>query len=91
MPEVMDCQAEQCAYNREGKCHACAITIGDADQHLCDTAMPSTDHTRREETAGVGACRSTNCAHNADLECQAEGIHVAFAAGMASCSTFEKM
>jgi len=88
MPEVMKCQAEQCAYNMGSMCHARAITVGDMQQQLCDTMVTSEKHTHRKETAGVGACRSANCIHNEDLECQAEGVDVTLSGGRAVCATF---
>jgi len=88
MPEVMQCQATQCAYNMDAKCHARAITVGDMNQQLCDTMFMTNMHTKRKETAGVGACRSANCKHNEDLECQAGGIDVTLSGGQAKCGTF---
>lgn len=89
MPEVMQCQATQCAYNMDTKCHARAITVGNMDQQLCDTMFVTDRHTQREETAGVGACRSANCMYNEDLECQMEtGIDVTLSGGQARCGTF---
>jgi hypothetical protein len=88
MPEVMQCQAKQCAYNMNSMCHARAITVGDVQKHVCDTMTMSAKHTQRTETAGVGACRSANCIHNEDLECQAEGISITLSGGQASCGTF---
>lgn len=89
MPEIMQCEAKQCAYNVDSMCHARAITVGDMQEHLCDTMIMSKKHTQRKETAGVGACRSTNCVSNEDLECQAEGINVTLSGGQAFCGTFE--
>ena len=57
-------------------------------KHLCDTMTISKNHSRRLETAGVGACRSANCIYNEDLECQAEGVDVGVWAGQALCITF---
>lgn len=88
MAQVKQCQAKQCAYNMNSMCHARAITVGNMQQHLCDTMIMSKQHTQRAETAGVGACRSANCIHNEDLECQAEGINVTLSGGQASCGTF---
>ncbi len=88
VPEVIQCQAKQCAYNMNSTCHARAITVGNMHKHLCDTMVLSKQHTQRTETAGVGACRSANCIHNEDLECQAEEINVTLSGGQASCGTF---
>lgn len=89
MPEVRQCDAQNCAYNVDAVCHARGITVGDMQRHLCDTLWRAPQHTHRREGAGVGACRAQNCVHNEDLECQAEGINVTFAGGQAQCGTFE--
>jgi hypothetical protein len=88
VPEVMQCQAAQCVYNVESMCRARAITVGDMQQHECDTMMKSNSHTSRMDTAGVGACRSTNCVHNDDWECQADGIEVTLSGDQTQCATF---
>ncbi len=88
MPEVMQCEADQCSYNVGRMCHARGITVGDMQQHLCDTMWKTKQHTQRREGAGVGACRSANCIHNEDLECQADGINVTLSGGIAHCGTF---
>lgn len=88
MPEVMQCEAKRCAYNVDSTCHARAITVGDMQKHLCDTLFALKQHTQRKEGAGVGACRSTNCMHNEDLECQADGIDITLSGGQAICGTF---
>ena len=89
MPGVNKCEAKECAYNLNQKCHARGITVGDAQQrHLCDTMWQDKGHTRRAESAGVGACRQTSCKHNDDLECQADGINVKVVGTQAQCGTF---
>jgi Domain of Unknown Function (DUF1540) len=88
MPEVIECEVDECAYNVDFNCHARAITVGNMQKHLCDTMIASVRHTHREAVAGVGACRSFNCIHNEDFECQAEGINVTRSGGMVQCGTF---
>jgi hypothetical protein len=90
MPEVINCAQNGCAYNTNLACHARAITVGGGtSEHLCDTMIMAADHTRREETAGVGACKSVNCTFNEDWECAAEGgININALAGQAECQTF---
>jgi hypothetical protein len=88
MPEILTCVVKACVYNRDLTCRAKAITVGHKDGHLCDTMIAGTEHTAREETAGVGACRSTQCLHNEDYECQAEGIRVGISLGHVECLTF---
>ena len=90
MPQVTKCNVEDCAYNNERRCHARAITVGDADGsgHRCDTMMLSAEHCDRLEIAGVGACRATNCKHNRDFECETDVVNVEIARGRAECKTF---
>lgn len=88
MPEVMMCNARECVYNADSRCHARAITVGDLHGHLCDTAWKAKQHTQRRDGAGVGACRATSCAYNEDFECQADGISVAASASQIQCATF---
>lgn len=88
MPEVMYCDAVGCAYNSDSTCHARGITIGDMQQHLCDTMWLSRQRAKRKEGAGVGACRSADCAFNEDLGCEADGVSITLAGGEAHCATF---
>lgn len=88
MPKVMECEAEECVYNREGDCHARAITVGDGDTPACDTYMGADRHANRREEAGVGACKVTGCRHNSDFECIADSILVGRMSNQAQCQTF---
>lgn len=89
MPEITECTAETCVYNKDSMCHARGITVGGMDDHECDTMLIASPHTQREARAGVGACRAMGCKHNRDFECQAPGISVDFSGGNAECDTFE--
>jgi hypothetical protein len=91
MPEVLHCAQSACAYNRKAKCHARAITVGGGgSEHLCDTLFVSGQHTLRDDTAGVGACRASNCVYNADRECVADGgVTIEAVSGQAECLTFK--
>lgn len=88
MPEVMQCKASGCVYNKNEGCHARAITVGDEQGHWCDTMMQAENHTDRAEEAGVGACRAADCKFNQDYECQASNISVTMRDGQAECMTF---
>ena len=90
MPEVRNCAQTACAYNKGSGCHARAITVGGGKQeHVCDTMVVSEDHTLREDTAGVGACRAVDCVFNEDWECVSDGINVSAAGGQAECLTYK--
>jgi len=89
MPKVLDCDMTDCAYNRDKKCHALAITVG-SPCAMCDTYL----HSARkggvdDETGGVGACRMADCAANVDLECTAKGIHVKHHGKHPDCASFK--
>ena len=90
VPTVVKCDEENCGYNRERTCHACAITVGGILDHQCDTMFKAKEHTSRAETAGVGACKVASCRHNSDFECHAEGIEVGHALRHANCLTFSE-
>lgn len=88
MPEVADCEATDCAYNRDQLCRALAITVGNGTQPMCDTAFNGDVHTRGEAIAGVGACKVSRCHHNTDLECHADTIQVILSSRIPMCGTF---
>jgi hypothetical protein len=88
LPEVTDCAATACGYNVRGRCHACAITVGDGEHPMCDTYTPDPHHVRRLPIAGVGACKVSICVYNHELECSAPAIHVALHDGHPDCATF---
>jgi hypothetical protein len=90
MPDVAACDATDCAYNKEGDCHARAITVGDGAHPGCDTFMRSRDHSRRPDGAGVGACKVKACKHNDDFECQASAIRVGRGSDTVECLTFAR-
>ena len=91
MPKVMQCTMEDCAYNSEQNCPALAITVGDPNGNShCDTffkAEPSGGD--QEQTAGVGACKLSDCQFNQKFECSAPDIQVGMQGGQADCLTFQ--
>ena len=90
MPVINQCDANQCAYNSDNQCHAMAITIGDGNNPLCDTAFKySTKGGVPKLTGGVGACKVTSCMFNKSLECSSEGIEVKMHSNNAECNTFQ--
>ena len=89
MPDVAACEAQRCAYNRDGNCHARAITVGNSQAAFCDTFLESQQHVREARSqAGVGACKAADCQHNNDLECQAEHIRVGQQSEGIACLTY---
>lgn len=90
MPAVAQCQATECAYNQGRKCHALAITIGDAENPQCDTfIVSSTNGGDSSVTARVGACKVSKCKYNRSLECSAPNISVGYMKSEVSCTTFD--
>lgn len=87
----MDCTVENCSYNQNEICHAIAITIGDLPQNpACDTyCQSSAQGGVPDMTAGVGACKTSDCRFNKCLECTAEDIQVGMQGGEPDCLTFE--
>ncbi|MBI3986279.1 MAG: DUF1540 domain-containing protein [Lentisphaerae bacterium] len=90
MSAVSECNVSMCAYNRERRCHALAITVGGYRDHSCETLHPASLHAGRTEIAGVGSCKAVECKYNEDYECRAENIRVVFNRGRADCLMFEK-
>jgi len=91
VPNVMRCDVETCAYNKQRNCHAFAITIGDGERPRCDTFTKDFESGGLfEAKAKVGACKVAVCEHNKNLECQAKGIHIGRAEDEADCLTFER-
>lgn len=89
MPPVSNCSVTQCAYNVSQKCHARAITVGDAQNPACDTYFTAPKHSAAiQRVAGVGACKVTSCKFNRDYECSAEGIQVGFHSNAIHCLTY---
>ena len=91
MPKIDGCEANQCAYNRNGQCHALAITVGDSAGPKCDTFLEGGEKGGDPAATGsVGACKVSSCRYNEMLECSAGKIHVARKAGEVDCMTFSK-
>lgn len=76
MAKVTQCDADECAYNWKGMCHAMAITIGDQTNPMCDTFCQSSQKGGGNAMAGVGACKVSACVHNTQLECGCSEIQV---------------
>ncbi len=90
MPKVTQCSAEQCAYNTGEICHALAITVGDTTHPMCDTFCPSSMQGGDvSSTAGVGACKTSECLYNVSLECQAPSIQVGCVGEEVDCLTYD--
>jgi len=89
MPVITKCMVSECAYNAASNCHARAITVGDSLHPHCDTFMKGSRHVKQiQQTAGIGACKTSTCKFNDDLECMAEGVHVGMVKSEANCMTF---
>ncbi len=90
MPFVDTCTVNECGYNKDDKCHARAITIGDGVHPGCDTSfLGAPTHTRAKTLAGVGACKVTGCTFNNDLECSADRITVSMKDTSIQCMTYQ--
>lgn len=89
MPMISECLAGSCAYNVSSRCHARAITVGDGTHPGCDTFLQGDRHTRQAQLiAGIGACKTTVCKYNDDLECMADSVKVGMVVNEANCMTF---
>ncbi|EEO27246.1 DUF1540 domain-containing protein [Oxalobacter paraformigenes] len=92
MPEVRECSAQSCGFNKNLGCHARAITVGDGQNPGCDTFFAVSDPAGHAKsvgrTSGVGACKVADCKYNEDYECMADEIVVAFSNSKANCQTY---
>jgi hypothetical protein len=90
MPLVQECTVVSCSYNQNG-CHAFAITVGGSDGRAnCTTFVEMPTRGGIESMiAQVGACKRSDCRHNAELECRAPAITVNADLDMADCVTYE--
>ncbi|MDZ7593345.1 MAG: DUF1540 domain-containing protein [Thiobacillus sp.] len=89
MPIVAEYLASECTDNVGMDCHAKAITVGNSLHAGCDSFFSGSGHTRAAtRTAGIGACKSTNCTFNEDLECMTDSIRVAPAGQEVNCMTY---
>lgn len=90
MPLVAECSVQECAYNTGQRCHARAITVGDAVHPGCDTFLGGSAHSKaRERNAGVGACKVSACQYNDDFECVTEQIIVGHSSNEVRCLTYQ--
>lgn len=88
MSKVIDCEATQCIYNRDKKCHTLAITVGDEEPY-CDTYSPGDKKGGiKDMIGGVGACKVADCEYNDSFECTASGIHVVLKFDQPDCGTY---
>ena len=92
MPIIKECDAPECAYNDQSKCHALAITVGDEMRPQCDTLCTMAMMAGDAEAIGrVGACKMSGCMHNSRLECTAPGITVGHRGDEVDCLAYAGM
>lgn len=91
MPKVIDCDARECAFNKNDRCHALAINVG-GPLPDCDTFLSSGKKGGIfNATAGVGACKVESCGLNRSYACTAEGIHVRKQSDRPDCATYQAL
>lgn len=90
MPLVRKCEVLECTYNTGSACHAKAITVGANVHPDCGTYFSAgASHSRATDiTAGVGACKMSDCSYNDDYECVAQEIMVGFRMDKPNCMTY---
>ncbi|MBD3317269.1 MAG: DUF1540 domain-containing protein [Chitinivibrionales bacterium] len=88
MSQITECEAMQCLYNRDGKCHTFGITVG-GNEPCCDTFMQGDQKGGLASIlGGVAACHIADCRYNSDYECGADGIRVSMSGSHPDCVTF---
>ena len=88
LTDVSTCDATNCTYNDNHRCHAPAITIGRDALPTCVTFMPDAQHFTPRPIAGVGACKISACVYNRNRSCHAQAIDVALKESAPTCITF---
>jgi hypothetical protein len=90
--KVWFCNATDCSYNAREKCHAVAITIGNAEgTPYCDTRVHGKTKAGVEQAEGlVGACKVDDCIFNEALECVARGVRIKNLENNVECRTFRR-
>ena len=90
MTSITECAVTNCAYNKHNSCHTLAITVGGPEEcPHCDTYVAGANNGGIPDTrGGVGACKVSNCSHNAALECSAGRISVGWHMDHPDCKTF---
>ena len=87
--KVIGCDATECAFNQEGKCHALAITVGGGTDHRCDTYWPASEKGGLPQVVcNVGARKVPNCKYNDHLMCSASGITVGHEGDLVDCLSY---
>ena len=96
--QVKTCDMSECGFNREQRCHAAAIQVGDSAPTLdpdprCDTFTPISGakalYGAPDWNAGIGACKVSVCIHNADLSCTVDAVSVGHHGSHADCQTYQ--
>jgi|WetSurMetagenome_2_1015567.scaffolds.fasta_scaffold40242_4 hypothetical protein len=89
MSEILDCDVEQCAHNKDEKCNALAINVGGSGPVCHAFVKAAAKCVQPAVTAGVGACKMKDCEFNDCLSCTASGIDVHWRNGQAICDTYK--
>ncbi len=90
MSQVLDCDAVNCVYNKDKKCHTLAVNVGDTEP-LCDTFMAGPSKGGFEEViGGIGACKVSGCSFNKSYECTSKGVHMSLVGDHVDCKTYHK-
>jgi hypothetical protein len=88
MTSISKCNMSTCTYNKDGSCHTLGITIGPHAE--CNTYVHASSRGGFPEIkGGIGACLTSNCKFNNNLECQAKEVDVAVDNKHADCKTFQ--
>lgn len=89
MPAVRQCTATACSFNDDG-CHAPAVTVAPVeDGARCATFVETPVRGGLDGVTGaVGACSRSDCVHNENLTCRADGITVGAGASVSDCLTY---
>lgn len=90
MTKIVNCNANNCVYNKDNMCHTMAVNIGD-DTPVCDTFMATNTKAGYDDIqGGVGSCKVSHCKFNSSLECTANNISMVSMSNHVDCATYTK-
>lgn len=92
MPTIKACSVSDCGFNIKDECYAKAITIGNEQAPNCNTFFKSPDEDAHiktvKQSAGVSACKLSNCQFNTDYACTADEVLISQRYQKANCATY---
>ncbi|HUI93491.1 MAG TPA: DUF1540 domain-containing protein [Chitinivibrionales bacterium] len=94
MAAIQECDAMECSFNQNKKCHAFAINVGGPNEICasCDTFFKTNVKGGLQNVSGgVGACKVQSCVYNKLLQCTAGSVRFSLHESHADCATYQPL